>query len=291
VAIGTAAAVAAAAAVGYATGRLHRRRRPLRGGALACGGAATACLRPGRGSWAQKRAHAVLRRAGPIRVSVAEESDLAAAARIAVRALKWTGGTFEGNEKITDADYEFLAANEIEAYREGYLRSQRFSSTFLVAKEDAPENEKGGAGFFDALFSGLFGTPSKVVGCVGCSVESFNRADGKVVSPEFASIVDTVQRPVMADLAVDDAYRGRGIARQLISKLEEVVRGWGYKELALLVEASNLQAIGVYNRLGYTLEAMKPDTETSYLNTDGKPYGRRRIEVRRTVALLMRREL
>ncbi len=55
-------------------------------------------------------------------------------------------------------------------------------------------------------------------------------------------------------LAVDPAHRGRGIARALMARGEEMLVAMGCPKLNLQVRSDNTAAIAVYRRLGYTVD-------------------------------------
>ena len=52
-------------------------------------------------------------------------------------------------------------------------------------------------------------------------------------------------------LAVDPRYRRRGIAQLLIARVEEALRDKGARIICALVEASNLESISLFEKLGY----------------------------------------
>jgi ribosomal protein S18 acetylase RimI-like enzyme len=52
-------------------------------------------------------------------------------------------------------------------------------------------------------------------------------------------------------IAVNEKYRGKGIARKLITRAEEEAKSRGYSIIALDVAAKNLPALGLYELLGY----------------------------------------
>ena len=52
-------------------------------------------------------------------------------------------------------------------------------------------------------------------------------------------------------LAVAPAFRGRGFARALMRKVEEILLARGCPKVSLLVRNSNAEAIGFYRHLGY----------------------------------------
>lgn len=57
--------------------------------------------------------------------------------------------------------------------------------------------------------------------------------------------------PPTGNLAVDEAYRRRGIATKLIRVAEKVVEKWGDKYLFAGVDCTNEGAIAMYLGLGY----------------------------------------
>lgn len=51
-------------------------------------------------------------------------------------------------------------------------------------------------------------------------------------------------------LAVDEAFRGQGVARALLSECEKLARDWGRSELLLDVASDN-PALRIYERFGF----------------------------------------
>ncbi|MGH2541216.1 MAG: GNAT family N-acetyltransferase [Ardenticatenaceae bacterium] len=80
-------------------------------------------------------------------------------------------------------------------------------------------------------------------------------------------------------LFVDQAWRGRGVGRAFLNRVEEWARAEGYRALVLETQTNNLPAIRFYHRHGYHITGL--DTHF-YTNTD--------VE-RREVALFMYKEL
>eukprot|EP00913_Durusdinium_trenchii_P012876 g12091.t1 len=232
----------------------------------------------------------------------ATSSDLSAAASVAVRALRWTRGWLD-TPTFTDDDYALLSSREAPVYQSIYLNDTGYPSTMLVARLRETDPPKKESNWWSEWFDlGGSGSSSKVVGCVGCEVKCFNRlSNQQLPNTQYDGCQQTVLRPVMADLAVAEECRGRGVARKLVEQLEEsrkhelvecgeseVVRTWGYDELVLLVEASNFQARGVYGRLGYRLAGLRPAEATFFLDKSG---GGRQVAERKTVALILRKSL
>jgi ribosomal protein S18 acetylase RimI-like enzyme len=79
--------------------------------------------------------------------------------------------------------------------------------------------------------------------------------DGSVVGFLFARFVgntmDGVSYVHIESLAVDPAYRGRGIASKLLTEVEEMARRTGIEWSELEVSLSNVEAIDLYERRGY----------------------------------------
>ena len=62
-------------------------------------------------------------------------------------------------------------------------------------------------------------------------------------------------RGTMARLAVDPAYRRRGIAQRLVVTAERKLRSLGARRIGALVFTDNLQAANFWRALGYDAEA------------------------------------
>jgi ribosomal protein S18 acetylase RimI-like enzyme len=54
-------------------------------------------------------------------------------------------------------------------------------------------------------------------------------------------------------LAVDPEYQRRGIAQQLVTKMEEVLKKRGAKVFCALIEMPNEESVKVFKKLGYAL--------------------------------------
>jgi len=233
----------------------------------------------------RQRAHRVVRNS--VRVEPASGQDVKAAAAITVRALSWTKGWLE-QPNFSDDDYAFLAANEEREYYASYLANGQYQSTMLVAKVEEQAAKKAEPQGVSSFFSSSSQGPA-IAGCIGCEIRCFQRADNKDLGvTAYDGGNNTVLRPVMADLAVSPEFRGRGLARKLVSALEDKVREWGYDEIILLVEATNFQARGLYDRLGYRLNDIKSSQETVYLDKTG---GSRKLADKKTFALVLRKSL
>lgn len=61
------------------------------------------------------------------------------------------------------------------------------------------------------------------------------------------------QYPYISNLAVKNAYRRQGIARQLLLKCEQIARNWGYDEIQLHVLNDNNSAKQLYLSSGYQI--------------------------------------
>lgn len=53
------------------------------------------------------------------------------------------------------------------------------------------------------------------------------------------------------DLAVKEAFRGRGVAKKLVNHFTEFVKSVGLKYIGLLVTSDNKEAVGLYEGLGF----------------------------------------
>eukprot|EP00931_Biecheleriopsis_adriatica_P038367 TRINITY_DN21989_c0_g1_i2.p1 TRINITY_DN21989_c0_g1~~TRINITY_DN21989_c0_g1_i2.p1 ORF type:complete len:347 (-),score=52.92 TRINITY_DN21989_c0_g1_i2:18-1058(-) len=243
--------------------------------------------------WRKRSCRHQLKASSPATVEVATGADVKPAADIAVRSLRWTKGWLDKQE-FSDNVYGMLSAREQVAYQELYLKDSLYESTMLVARIQEEEKPKdastrdSGASPFSFDWGGTANTSrSQVVGCVGCQVKCLTRFSYEE-APQYDGGDRTILAPVMADLAVSSACRGRGIARRIVEQLEDVVRSWGYEQVLLLVEATNFQARGVYARMGYRLCAIQWSCPTSYVEiAEGVP----RVASRNTVAFVLRKSL
>jgi len=54
-------------------------------------------------------------------------------------------------------------------------------------------------------------------------------------------------------LAVDPAYRGRGVAKELVTRMEKTLKERGAVVIAALIELPNPASINLFKKLGYTV--------------------------------------
>jgi ribosomal protein S18 acetylase RimI-like enzyme len=76
--------------------------------------------------------------------------------------------------------------------------------------------------------------------------------EGKLVGTVIGSY-DFRMKGWINRLAVDPAYRGRGIAKQLVTRMEEILTKRRAAILATLVELPNPASINLFRKLGYTV--------------------------------------
>ena len=55
-------------------------------------------------------------------------------------------------------------------------------------------------------------------------------------------------------IAVDRAYQGEGVGRQLVARAEDIARTYGWKTLTVNTQGMNKPAINFYKRLGFKVE-------------------------------------
>lgn len=73
---------------------------------------------------------------------------------------------------------------------------------------------------------------------------------GKIVGYAIGIELDETQCDVES-IAIDPDYQGRGMGRQLLQALEDIMRSRGYKRSVLEVREKNVSAIKLYLRAGY----------------------------------------
>lgn len=110
---------------------------------------------------------------------------------------------------------------------------------------------------------------NKVVGCVGAEVQKFV-VNVPLRRAESDGELAVTERPVIANLAVDSAFRKQGIAKALMRAIEEECLEWGYTETVLVVEAKNKQAIGLYKKSGYKPVLTEAETPNLTIDENGK---------------------
>jgi ribosomal protein S18 acetylase RimI-like enzyme len=74
-------------------------------------------------------------------------------------------------------------------------------------------------------------------------------ADGRVVATVMAGYEG--HRGWVNYLAVDHAWRGRGLGREMMAVVERELTARGCPKVALLIRRDNVQAAGFYRHLGY----------------------------------------
>jgi ribosomal-protein-alanine N-acetyltransferase len=67
----------------------------------------------------------------------------------------------------------------------------------------------------------------------------------------YAGVQCVLDEGYITNVAVDTAFRGRGIATRLLTALDEMARARGLTFLTLEVRASNQAAIALYETCGY----------------------------------------
>ena len=79
--------------------------------------------------------------------------------------------------------------------------------------------------------------------------------DGRLVATVMAGYEG--RRGWINLLAVDAAYRRRGIARAMMDEAEARLRALGCPKINLQVRESNAEAIGFHNRIGYATDHVR----------------------------------
>ena len=109
----------------------------------------------------------------------------------------------------------------------------------------------------------------KVVACVGAEVQTFVGAVPQRRAKEGAS-AEPKDRAVVANLAVAEEARRRGLAKALMAAIEEEIQEWGFDEAVLVVEKSNRGAMSLYKKLGYRGIGGEKDTPNLVIDENGK---------------------
>lgn len=70
----------------------------------------------------------------------------------------------------------------------------------------------------------------------------------------YSRVVDEIS---ILNVAVDPAQRGRGRGRALLRGLLDIARRYGVRRLLLEVRRSNVPAIALYQRVGFTIDGVR----------------------------------
>ena len=92
-----------------------------------------------------------------------------------------------------------------------------------------------------------------VAGVVEVSCRPYPVPEGRTQSEWGA-----VKRPYISNLAVREEFRGRGLAKALMAKVEDHVRTWNFPDVVLDTNCDNLVALQLYQSLGYVTELVDP---------------------------------
>ena len=85
------------------------------------------------------------------------------------------------------------------------------------------------------------------------------------VSNEAALLKNNV--PMIGNLVVTRANRGKGIASALLAAAEQKAKEWGYEDIAVTVMDVNTIALNLYNKCGYRKLA---EVDTSFCDKPGR---------------------
>ena len=99
-----------------------------------------------------------------------------------------------------------------------------------------------------ATFRGLLGRPDAYLHVA--------EVDGRVVG--YTAVWIVLDQAELGDIAVEEAWRGRGIGRRLMAAVFDLVRQRGVRELYLEVRVSNHGARRLYDRHGFAMVGRRP---------------------------------
>ncbi|MBW3552882.1 MAG: ribosomal protein S18-alanine N-acetyltransferase [Gemmatimonadetes bacterium] len=99
-----------------------------------------------------------------------------------------------------------------------------------------------------ATFRGLLGRPDAYLHVA--------EVEGRVVG--YTAVWVVLDQAELGDIAVDEAWRGKGIGQRLMAAVFDLVREQGVRELYLEVRVSNEGARRLYDRHGFRLVGRRP---------------------------------
>ncbi len=82
------------------------------------------------------------------------------------------------------------------------------------------------------------------------------KADGPVLG--YCGFIRSFEDADIVNVAVDAPFRGRGIAREMLTRLMEAGRRRGVENYTLEVRAGNTAAIALYEKLGFHSVGKRP---------------------------------
>jgi GNAT superfamily N-acetyltransferase len=141
----------------------------------------------------------------------------------------WTSKVGGGSKVLTSQQKQNLLQSQIAEFNKRYGSNGRKLSELIVCRDTSSKND------------------NNIIGCVGIEVD-------RIPQNSLKGPTLTNAGPLMSNLATSSNYRRRGIAKQLIESVEQlIVNEWGYDECFLYVEERNSKAIQLYKKLGYLI--------------------------------------
>lgn len=142
------------------------------------------------------------------------------------------------------------------------------------------------SGFFDWLYPffrlGIYedlrlrlGNSSPYYNCLVATItnnqteEIIGTAEVSLRSPSLWYDART-QYPYIANLAVKNEYRRKGVARHLLSECEQIAQAWGYNHIYLHVLDNNYKAKQLYFGSGYQIASVESDLTSWFWQSPAK---------------------
>jgi len=176
----------------------------------------------------------------------------------------------------------------------------------LLTREDVARTRAGFVGVYQTVFAGfpyferhspeeaegvyrrLLGTPDNIllVASAGAEVVGFGAAlparFQRDVATELTGLVPLAHTVYLAELAVLDAWRGRGVGRALVGERLRLVDPSRYSHAVLRVSVHNTGVAELYRSLGF--EDMGVYQEVRAMRTDGRVRTDRRFFMSRVLS-------
>jgi ribosomal protein S18 acetylase RimI-like enzyme len=169
----------------------------------------------------------------------------------------WTGKVGGGSKQLSESQRRSLLQSQEAEFTRRY---GSYSSTSLRPSELV-----------------VIRSNDEVVGCVGVEVDS--------IPDKSLGGGPSKPAPLMSNLAVSRKFRRRGLAEELVQRVEVLVKSWGFDECYLYVEERNRGAVNLYKKLGY--KTVWKDREASTL----MPTTRGSLVTADTVLICMKKNL
>jgi ribosomal protein S18 acetylase RimI-like enzyme len=186
----------------------------------------------------------------------------------------WTNKVGGGATELTAQQRRTLRGSQFNEFRQRYAGVRRGQSELILIQTRQQQQQLSPSPSSSSYSSRpTKGSPwpmtdnniqrPEIVGCAGIQVSPI--PDGNLDGPTIA------RAPLMANVAVSQKYRRRGIAQRIVKEVERICKyEWGYNDVYLYVEERNKAALRLYQKLGYRKVWTDDDAQTLLPTSNGR---------------------